>query len=354
MSTSYWWQEAAPNPNPIALIRARQRQNQLTKPQGSLGRLEAIAVRLAALQDTETPHIDKVAISVFAGDHGVVEEGVSAFPQAVTTEMMKNFVAGGAAISVLARHLNATLRVVNVGGLAEAGSLPGVVDRVVRHGTANFCKEPAMSTEDFIHAMAAGQAEAKVAIEQGADLVIGGEMGIGNTTSATALLSHWLDLAPSLIAGPGTGLDAAGVSHKAQIVERAIQLHAEQIRYPETLLQHLGGIEIVALAGYYIAAAQGGKAILVDGFICTAAALLAIAMNTSVSAWMFFSHTSAEPGYKVVKNYLPSPPILDLQMRLGEGSGAAVCVPLLKMACALHNEMATFEQAQVSNQEGTQ
>lgn len=348
MSSHYWWQVAAPLADASALVRARDHQNHLTKPMGSLGRLEEIAIRLAALQSSNAPQIDRVAIAVFAGDHGVVEEGVSAFPQAVTIEMMKNFVAGGAAISVLARQIGAQLRVVNVGSLAPAGSLPGVVDRIAGYATANFCKAPAMSLEGFLNAMAAGQAEAQHAVEQNADLLIGGEMGIGNTTAATALLCHWLDISPSALAGPGTGLSAEGVAHKANIIEQALKRHGAHMNSPETLLQHVGGYEIVALAGFYIAGAQAGKALLVDGFICTAAALLALAMNTSISPYLFFSHASAEPGYKALLHYIPSAPLLDLNLRLGEGSGAAVCVPLLRMACAIHNEMATFAQAQVS------
>ncbi len=348
MNSSRWWQIAAPLPDAQALVHAREHQNQLTKPQGSLGRLEEIAVRLAALQGTTTPRVDKVAIAVFAGDHGVVEEGVSAFPQAVTQEMMKNFVTGGAAISVMARHLGADLRVINVGSLAPAGSISGVIDRIAGHGTANFCKVPAMSIDAFIDAMAAGQAEARHAIEQGAELLIGGEMGIGNTTAASALLCHWLDISPKTLAGPGTGLDAAGVAHKADIIQRALTLHGAAMKCPETLLQHVGGYEIVALAGFYIAGAQAGKPLLVDGFICTAAALMALAMNTSLSPYLFFSHASAEPGFKALLPYLPGEPLLNLGLRLGEGSGAATCVPLLRMACAIHNEMATFSQAHVS------
>lgn len=348
MNPHQWWQVAAPLPDASALIQARDHQNHLTKPQGALGRLEEIAIRLAALQGTQKPKVDKVAIAVFAGDHGVVEEGVSAFPQAVTIEMMKNFVAGGAAISVMARHLGADLRVINVGSLAPAGSLPGVVDRIAGHGTANFCKGPAMNQESFINAMEAGQAEARWAAEHGAELLIGGEMGIGNTTSATALLCHWLDISPQTLAGPGTGLTTEGIAHKANIIAQALKFHSGHMASPETLLQKVGGYEIVALAGFYIAGAQAGKALLVDGFICTAAALLALAMNTSISPYLFFSHASAEPGYKALLHYIPGNPLLDLNLRLGEGSGAATCVPLLRMACAIHNEMATFAQAHVS------
>lgn len=348
MNPQHWWQAVAPLPQAIYMVKARQHQNQLTKPAGALGRLEEIAIRLAALQGTETPKADHVAIAVFAGDHGVVEEGVSAFPQVVTVEMMKNFVAGGAAINVMARHIGAALRVINVGSLAAPGSLPGVVDRIAGRGTANFCKAPAMSWDGFCNAMAAGHAEATLAAEKGAQIVIGGEMGIGNTTAATALLAHRLDLAPATLAGPGTGLNAEGVAHKVRIVEQALQLHGNHFGSAEKLMQHLGGYEIAALAGFYIAGAQAGLAVVVDGFICTAAALMALAMNTSISPYLFFSHASAEPGFKALNAFLPSAPLLDMQFRLGEGSGAACCIPLFRMACAIHNEMATFAQAQVS------
>ena len=344
-----WWTAAIAPLDSAARAAALERQSQLTKPAGSLGRMEDIAVRLAALQGCTRPSADKVSICIFAGDHGVVAENVSAFPQAVTQQMMLNFTRGGAAISVLARHLNAELRVVNVGTLAPAGSIPGVIDRLAGAGTRNFCESAAMNTGELEAALQAGREEAQLAASHGADVLVGGEMGIGNTTAATAILSALLDLSPADMAGPGTGLDSAGVSRKAHVVARALDTHAGQLGSPLEILRCIGGFEIAALTGFYLEAALQRKAVLVDGFICTAAALLALRLNSGVSDVLFFSHCSAEPGFRALLHALPSAPLLDLGLRLGEGSGAALCVPLLRAACALHNGMATFAEAAVSN-----
>jgi nicotinate-nucleotide--dimethylbenzimidazole phosphoribosyltransferase len=343
-----WWTAAIHPIDTAAESAALARQSQLTKPAGSLGRMEDIAVRLAALQGRAHPAADRVSICIFAGDHGVVAENVSAFPQAVTQQMMLNFTRGGAAISVLARHLQAGLRVINVGTLAAEGSVPGVIDRIAAAGTRNFCEQPAMTHAELADALQAGRDEARLAAEAGADLLVGGEMGIGNTTAATAILSALLKLAPAEVAGPGTGLDPEGVHRKAHVVARALELHADHLDSPLDILRCLGGFEIAALTGFYLEGALQRKAVLVDGFICTAAALLALRLNPGVKDALFFSHCSAEPGFRSVLSALPTPPLLDLGLRLGEGSGAALCVPLLRAACALHNGMATFAEAAVS------
>ncbi|GAB3334907.1 nicotinate-nucleotide--dimethylbenzimidazole phosphoribosyltransferase [Marilutibacter aestuarii] len=326
---------------------ARLRQARLTKPPGSLGRLEDAAIALAGLQGRPLPTLERVWISVFAADHGVAAEGVSAFPQAVTGEMVRNFAGGGAAISVLARQLGATLDVVHLGSVNDPGAIDGVRRDWIAPMTANFCAGPAMSELQLRTALEAGAASVALARAAGAELFIGGEMGIANTTSATALACALLDAAPAELAGAGTGLDAAGIRHKIRVVERGLQRHAGAATAMERL-RCLGGFEIAALSGACIAAAQAGLPVLVDGFIGTAAALAAVQANAGVRDWLLFSHRSREHGHARLLDALQARPLLDLDMRLGEASGAATAVPLLRLACALHAEMATFEQAGVS------
>ena len=327
---------------------ARLRQAILTKPPGALGRLEELAIQFAAMQGTPFPNVDKVHIAVFAADHGVVAEGVSAFPQAVTTEMVRNFARGGAAINVLAQALSVTLEVINLGTVLDPGPLPGVVDDRLGPGTANLAREAAMSPEQVIGALEVGRRSVERARKLGVQLFIGGDMGIGNTTSAAALACALLNEAPERLAGPGTGLDAAGVARKAAVIRRALDLHGEYLTNPWEALGRLGGFEIAALAGACIAAARAGLPLLVDGFISSVAALVAMRLNPGTRDWLIFSHASAEPGHACVLQAMNAKPLLDLGMRLGEGSGAAVAVPLLRLACALHNGMATFAEAGVS------
>ncbi len=326
---------------------ARLRQSRLTKPPGSLGRLEDAAIALAGLQGNPLPALERVWISVFAADHGVAAEGVSAFPQAVTGEMVRNFAGGGAAISVLARQLGATLDVVHLGSVNDPGAIDGVRRAWIAPATANFCEGPAMSDQQLREALEAGAASVALAHADGADLFIGGEMGIANTTSATALACALLDAAPADLAGAGTGLDATGIRHKIAVVERGLHRHAGADSALERL-RCLGGFEIAALAGACIAAAQVGLPVLVDGFIGTAAALAAVQAHPGTRDWLLFSHRSRERGHARLLDALQARPLLDLDMRLGEASGAAAAVPLLRLACALHADMATFEQAGVS------
>jgi nicotinate-nucleotide--dimethylbenzimidazole phosphoribosyltransferase len=557
-----WWQTPVKALDESARAQASQRQNTLTKPPGSLGRLEEVAIALAAMQGCEKPQIKQPSITVFAGDHGVVAEGVAAFPQAVTQLMLVNFVAGGAAISVLAREQNARLEVVDVGTLA-AETIDGVVNDKSASGTANLAWQPAMTPAQLDHALAAGHRAVERALATGADLFIGGEMGIGNTTPAAAIGCALLSLRGADLAGPGTGLNEAGVSHKAQVIDRALALHgflpspasgggaggegglrpaqtrslpaeiltharelrknqtdAEQLlwavlrakrfmdlkfrrqhtvepyivdfycdslklvieldggqhaeqqaydqaraaflenkgitvlrfwnnqvlaeteavleaiywvvlqRQPQPLpsppaplplagegrkpdnaavlfslpspasgggagaardladvlgqpsrlagssiregglqpvqpkpalvetqsqvsatevLRRLGGFEIAALSGAYIACAQAGLPVLVDGFITTAAALAACRMNPGVRDWLMFAHASTEPGHAHLLAALDARPLLQLDMRLGEGSGAATALPILRLACALHEGMATFAEAGIQS-----
>jgi nicotinate-nucleotide--dimethylbenzimidazole phosphoribosyltransferase len=370
-----WLSSPPPALDEEARAAAMARQAQLTKPPGALGELESLAIRLAAMKGTERPRVDPVWISVFAADHGVAAEGVSAFPQAVTGEMVKNFARGGAAICVAARALGARLEIMNLGTLTDLSAVQGVSHLRLGPGTANFTLEPAMSPEQCARALNAGRQSAERARLAEAGLYVGGDMGIANTTSAAALSCALLDETPERLAGPGSGLDPAGVAHKARVIARALALHgylpsgrvsggdeatqedgkASQIGVWGVdacdALIRLGGFEIAALTGAYLACAKMGVPGLVDGFIGTAAALAAERICPGTASWLIYAHTSAETGHARLLEALDARPLLNLGLRLGEGSGAAVAVPLLRMACALHGGMATFAEAGVTNRE---
>ncbi|MGO4002479.1 nicotinate-nucleotide--dimethylbenzimidazole phosphoribosyltransferase [Pseudomonas fluorescens] len=347
--TDFWWLNPCKAVDAEAVAQANARQQQLTKPAGSLGQLENLAVQLAGLQGRVKPSLEQLWITIFAGDHGVVAEGVSAYPQEVTGQMLHNFVSGGAAISVLARQLQAQLEVIDLGTVNPALDLPGVRHLHLGAGTANFVQGPAMTASQGEQALQAGRDSVLRAVEAGAQLFIGGEMGIGNTTAASALACALLDCPVVHLTGPGTGLNAAGVSHKAQVIERALAVHGAQRGDPLQTLFNLGGFEIAALVGAYLACAQQGLPILVDGFICSVAALVAVRLNPASREWMLFGHRGAEPGHRHLLESLQATPLLDLGLRLGEGSGAALAVPLLRLACDLHGQMATFAEAAVAD-----
>ena len=347
--TPSWWLAPCKPIDTQVLEQAHARQQQLTKPAGSLGQLESVAVQLAGLQGQVKPNLDRVWIAIFAGDHGVVAEGVSAFPQEVTGQMLHNFVNGGAAISVLARQLGASLEVVDLGTVTPSLDLPGVRHLNIGPGTANFVLGPAMTQVQGELAMQAGRDSVLRAVATGVQLFIGGEMGIGNTTAASALACALLDCPVMHLTGPGTGLNAAGVSHKAQVIERALAMHTAQRGDALQTLFNLGGFEMSALVGAYLACAQEGVAVLVDGFICSVAALVAVRLNPDCRQWLVFGHRGAEPGHRHVLETLGAEPLLDLGLRLGEGSGAALAVPLLRLACDLHGQMATFAEAAVAD-----
>ncbi len=333
--------------------KAVERQTQLTKPLGSLGELEKIAIRIADIQQTETPSAENIAITIFAADHGVVDEGVSAFPQEVTAQMVLNFMQGGAAISVLAKQLDAKLEVVDVGILTSLPEQAGLIIQRAGASTANSAKQAAMTEEQLKSALQAGHDAIERSIEDNAELFIGGEMGIGNTTSAAALYCALLGLTPEQATGAGTGLDNEGIKHKISIIKQILELHQACADDPLAWLRCVGGFEIASLTGAYIRAAQCGLPVIVDGFISTAAALCAILIQPKINEVLFFSHISAEQGHKAVMQILQQKPLLDLGMRLGEGSGAAVAATLLQSACRLHTQMATFSEAAVATKTAT-
>jgi len=337
------------NPAAALCVQSRElafeRQQQLTKPPGSLGRLEQLAIDFAGFQKTPTPELKYPVIRVFAADHGVVAEGVSAFPQEVTAQMIYNFVGGGAAITVLAKQHGADFAVINLGTVEPLGEMPKLVNIQIATGTENFCQGAAMSSEQMAVALEAGR---NSCADQPVDCFIGGEMGIGNTTSAAAIFCALLGADVDDIVGRGTGVDDAGLQRKREAVQRGLDLHIDADTSHEEILRCLGGFEIAALVGAYIGHAQRGVPSLVDGYISTAAALLACRICPGVADWLLFSHCSAESAHALVLNAMQAQPLVNLDMRLGEGSGAGVALSLIQSSLLLHSKMATFAEAGVS------
>ena len=348
-SSDDWFYAPAAQINLDAQQAALARQAQLTKPRGALGRLEDLAIQLAGLQGTVTPSVKRVRIVIFAADHGIAADNVSAFPQEVTAQMVANMARGGAAISVLARALGAGIELIVLGSVAPIASDPRIRSEIIAPSTANFTQQAAMTDAQLRTALAVGRAAVARARGGGTQLFIGGEMGIGNTTAAAALACAYLNADPAQLVGPGTGIDSERMAHKRQLVAQALELHHHQFKDPFATLMCLGGFEIAAMTGAYIACAHSRLAILVDGFISTAAALAAQRICPGIENWMFAAHSSAEPGHRAMTDALGLTPLLDLGMRLGEGSGAALAVPILRHACLLQSEMATFAEAGVAD-----
>ena len=329
---------------------ARAHQDNLTKPRGALGRLEDVACWFASRQGKVLPDQLRPHIAVFAGDHGVTEEGVSAFPSVVTAEMVKNFARGGAAINVLARQCQASLSIVDVGVVSDLSGVEGIIHQKIRAGTANLLHAAAMSAAECQQAMAVGREEAKAAIAAGANVLIAGDMGIGNTTASACIICRLAGAKAEAVVGFGTGVDEDGRKLKVDVVRRALKRIEEM---PDAyVLQQLGGLEIAAMAGFYLQAAASGVAVIIDGFIAAAAALAAKELEPKVVDWMLASHISHENGHALALAGLGLTALIDFEMRLGEGSGAALVVPLLQSAIALHNEMATFASAGVTDKDG--
>jgi nicotinate-nucleotide--dimethylbenzimidazole phosphoribosyltransferase len=328
---------------------AQQRQNTLTKPPGSLGQLEHIAIQLAGCQGVVCPQIKSPWISVFAADHGIADEGVSAFPAVVTQEMVKNFSASGAAITVIAQQEKAAFEVVDVGVLNDVSPLPNLISNRVAAGSFNFAKQPAMTDAMLRSALQVGKMAVDRALNAGADLFIGGEMGIANTSAATAIISQICQQPIADLVGRGTGVNDQQLQHKQTVLEAALLLHQAEMDSPEAVLRCVGGLEIAALTGAYLECGRVGLPVVVDGVISCAAALVAYEMQPQLKPWMLFGHQSVEPAQKAVFKQLEVTPIMDLEMQLGEGSGAAMAIPIIRLACALHANMATFEEANVSD-----
>jgi nicotinate-nucleotide--dimethylbenzimidazole phosphoribosyltransferase len=331
-----------------AMDAARERQNQLTKPQGSLGRLEELSIRIAGITGQARPVIQHKVITVMAGDHGVVAEGVSAFPQEVTPQMVANFLYGGAAINALARHAGARVVVVDMGVAADLPPHPGLVDKKVAYGTANMAQGPAMTREQAEQALLAGADVVQTQLQPGLDILGTGDMGIGNTTPSAAIAAALTGRDPAEIAGRGTGLDDAGVQHKIEVIRRALAVNQPDPGDALDVLAKVGGFEIAGLAGAMLAAAANRVPVMVDGFISTAAAMIAVGLAPDVRSYLIASHHSQEQGHGVMLDWLGLTPLLDLDLRLGEGTGAALGISLAEAACKVLDEMATFAEAAVA------
>jgi nicotinate-nucleotide--dimethylbenzimidazole phosphoribosyltransferase len=335
-----------------AMGRARARQDQLTKPPGSLGRLESLAIQVAGITGQPVPSIrEKVAI-LMAGDHGVVAEGTSAYPAEVTPQMVANFLRGGAAINVLARQAGARVVVVDLGVASPLAPQPGLVIRKIAPGTANIARGPAMSREQALAALQAGMEVAGAEIERGLDLLATGDMGIGNTTPSAAIAAALTGQPPARIAGRGTGLDDAGLQRKIAVVELALQTNQPDPRDGVDVLAKVGGFEIGGLAGAMLAAAARRRPVVVDGFISTAAAMIAVQICPPVRDYLIAAHRSQELGHGLMLEWLGVEPVMDLNMRLGEGTGAVLAMWIVEAACRVLAEMATFGEAGVSGREG--
>jgi nicotinate-nucleotide--dimethylbenzimidazole phosphoribosyltransferase len=330
--------------------QAQAHLNNLTKPPGSLGRLESIAAQMVAILSGSIHLPLSKGVCVFAADHGIASEGVSAYPKEVTAQMVRNFLAGGAAINVLARLHGADLTVVDVGVDAEFEAAPTLRRAKVRNGSRNCLHEAAMSDDELSAALEVGFAVARNAEEKGHSLVAVGEMGIGNTTSASAITAMLTGLPLAEVTGLGTGLDDAGRDKKKNVIERALDLHFHGSRdiHPLEILRCIGGLEIAAMVGFYLGAARARMAIICDGFISTSAAALAYAIAPQVKPYLLAGHCSEEPGHRHLLHYLGVSPILSLGMRLGEGTGAVLAMPIIESALRIYDEMATFASAGVS------
>jgi len=333
---------------------ARQLQERLTKPKGSLGHLETLGVQLSAVAKQCPPPIpEPVTICVFAGDHGVLDAGVSPWPKEVTAQMVANFCAGGAAINVLARHVGANVVVVDVGVATPIpGDLAELVERNVAKGTANLAVKPAMTNEQALRALGVGVEIANNAMERGARLLVTGDMGIGNTTPSAALIAALTRTSPQLVTGRGTGIDDEMLNVKTHVIETALLRIAPEPS-PLDVLAEIGGLEIAALAGFIVAGAARGIPVVIDGVISVAAALVAVAFAPAARGYLIAGHRSSEPGATVGLSHLGLTPVLDLALRLGEGSGGALAVPIVQAAAKIMREMATFDSAGVSEIEGS-
>lgn len=331
-----------------AMAAAEARQDRLTKPQGALGRLESLSIRLAGITGHPQPSMARKAIAVMAGDHGVVAEGISAFPAEVTPQMVYNFLAGGAAINVLGRHVGARVLVTDVGVAADLSAADGVRHRKVRPGTANMATGPAMTRDEAIAAFEVGIELVDDEVARGLDIIATGEMGIGNTTPSSALVAAFTGLPAARVAGRGTGISDAALQRKVEVITRALVVNAPDAKDPIDVMAKVGGLEIAAMAGVMLGAAAHRIPVVMDGFISGAAALTASRLCRCVVDYILPSHMSVEVGHQVVFAELGLTPLFDLQMRLGEGTGAAMAMTIIDAAAKVLSEMATFESAGVT------
>jgi len=322
-----------------------------TKPLGALGRLERVALQVGLVQNTLTPRLNKPVMLVFAGDHGIVAAGVSPYPQAVTQQMVLNFLAGGAGINVFADQSKMAIRVIDAGVNHVFAPHPALIDAKIGMGTQNFLEAPAMTTAECEQALARGATLAYAEIAAGSNVLGFGEMGIGNTSSAAALMCVLCGLAPVQCVGRGTGLDDAGLQRKVAIIEQALRHHTLDGQDPIQALATFGGFEIAMMTGAILGAAEHGTVLLIDGFIATSALLVASRIAPAVLDYCIFAHRSDESGHALLLQQLDAEPLMDMGLRLGEGTGAALAYPLVQAAANFLNDMASFESAHVSRQD---
>lgn len=329
--------------------KAQARLDRLTKPLGSLGRLEELAVSYVAITGELKPTVPRGVVFTFAADHGVTTEGVSAYPREVTPQMVLNFLRGGAGVNVLAKHAGVDVRVVDIGVDHEFGSVPGLLDRKIMRGTRNLSVEPAMTRAQAERAVTVGIELATEAVREGIGLIGTGEMGIGNTTPSAAITAVMTGRPVTEVTGRGTGIDEAGLTHKTAVIQRALDLHRPNQADPLDVLKNVGGLEIAGLAGLILGAAAARVPIVLDGFIAGAAALIAVGIQPLCREYLIASHRSVEQGHRVVLDQLRLKPLLDLDLRLGEGTGACLGMGLVCAAIKIYTEMATFDEAGVSD-----
>lgn len=334
-------------PDAEAMRAASERQDRLTKPAGALGMLEEISIKVAGIMGEAMPRPGRKVVLVMAADHGVTAQGVSLYPRDVTAQMLHNFLAGGAAINVLARHVGAEVRVVDVGVAADVEA-EGLTVRKVRHGTADLSRGPAMSREEAVACVEAGIDVAEEELAAGASFLATGDMGIGNTTAASAITAAVTGMDPREVTGRGTGLDDEGLERKVEVIRRALELNRPDPSDALDVLAKVGGLEIGAIAGVMLAAAAARRPVLVDGFISGAGALIAAGLHPLATRFMLASHLSVERGHAVILERLGLHPIIRANMRLGEGTGAALGLTLVEAALKILSEMATFEEAGVN------
>ncbi|MDO4896478.1 MAG: nicotinate-nucleotide--dimethylbenzimidazole phosphoribosyltransferase [Moraxella sp.] len=344
-----WYQNPAKPINHAVQAQALAHQNRLTKPTGSLGQMERIAVRLAGMQGRIKPDVCRPYVAIFAGDHGVMAEQVSAYPQVVTRQMLHNFATGGACVSVMAHHVGANLEVINC-GVIGADDIQGVIHEPIAHGTKNFIQQPAMSANECTQALSIGKRSVERAVADGADIYVAGEMGIGNTCSASALACLVLGESAERMTGRGSGVNDDTLHKKTNVVAQAVAQY-QKLDDPLAYLRSVGGFEMVAMVGAYIRAGQLGLPVVVDGFIASVSAQVAVHMNSSVADWLFFGHLSQEQAHHMILSDLNAEPILDLGLRLGEGSGAVASLTIIQLSCVMHDKMATFESAGVADKD---
>ncbi|MBM4278217.1 MAG: nicotinate-nucleotide--dimethylbenzimidazole phosphoribosyltransferase [Deltaproteobacteria bacterium] len=334
--------------NEQAMVEARVRQDNLTKPQGSLGQLESLSIRVAGIKGNSRPQIVHKVIFTLAGDHGVTEEGISAYPSEVTPQMVNNFLRGGAGINVLARHVGARVVVSDLGVGSVLEQHPALKDKKVAMGTRNMAKGPAMSREEALRSIEAGIELVEEELSKGMDILGTGDMGIGNTTPSSAITAVITGADVALATGRGTGLDNEGLKRKVETIKKALDINRPDPKDPIDVLSKVGGFEIGGIAGVILAGARYRIPVVIDGFISGAAALIATSLAPQVNPYLIAAHQSVEQGHKIILEYLGLKPLLNLDLCLGEGTGAALGIFLVEASFKVLNEMATFEEAGVS------